>query len=207
MYTLDATNSRASPSISTWYWNWRGPDTWLSCRDRVGEHAVLVLELAARLFLGLDADVQPLDEVAVIDLCLGDASQLAHVNAARVGAGAQHDGRVPNTLGNTDLAGEAVARAAGQDSHRRLPPGGECCANDGIGDLVLRAITAVRDHEVNTVGNCCPSLFAGVAIFVGHARIPGHAVFAEDIIENVEDGLVLARGRVYDHMHTRVHGI
>ena len=50
-------------------------------RDRVREDAVPVLELTARLLLGLDADVQPLDEVAVVDLCLADAPQPAHVDA------------------------------------------------------------------------------------------------------------------------------
>ena len=110
-------------------------------------------------------------------------------------------------LGNADLTGEAVARATRQDPHRRSPSGGDRRRDDGIGDLVLRAIAAVRDHEVDTVGDGGSGLVAGIAIAVRHAGVPGHAMLAEHIIEDVQDGLVLARCRVDDHVDTRIHGI
>ncbi len=67
-------------------------------------------------------------------------------------------------FGNADLTSEAVARAARQDPHRRSPPRGDRGGDDGIGDLVLRAIAAVRDHQVDTVGDGGPGLVAGIAV-------------------------------------------
>jgi hypothetical protein len=73
-----------------------------------------------------------------------------------------------------------------------LPPLGKRGGDDGVGDLVLCPIAAVRDHKVDTIAYSVPSLIAGIAIAVRHAGVPGHTVFAENIIENVEDGLILA---------------
>ena len=72
---------------------------------------------------------------------------------------------------------------------------------------MLRAIAAVGDHEVDTVGDGGPGLLAGIAIAVRHAGVPRHAMLAEHVVEDVEDGLILAGGRVDDHMHTPIRGI
>ena len=82
--------------------------------DHVREHAVLVLELATRLLLGLDAHVQPLDEVSVGDLRLPEVAEAAHVDGADLMAGAQDPGSFAQRAGHAHLAGEAVARPPGR---------------------------------------------------------------------------------------------
>ena len=90
--------------------------------DQVGEHPVLVLELATRLLLGLDPHVQPLDEIAVGDVRPPEVGEPAHIDGAGLPAGAQDLRGLPQGAGHAHLPGEPVARAPGQDPHRRQVP-------------------------------------------------------------------------------------
>jgi hypothetical protein len=72
---------------------------------------------------------------------------------------------------------------------------------------VLRAITAIGDHEVDAVSDRGSCLVSRIAIAVCHADVPPDTVFAKGVIEDVEDGLILAGGRVDDHMHPPIRGI
>ena len=170
----------------------------------VGEDTVLVLLLAARLLLGLHADVHALDEVAVGHLGLAHAHEPAHVDGAGVPARAQeHDG-VAELAGSTDLPGEPVAGAARQDPHRHLAALVARGVDHRVGDLVLGAVTAVPGHQVHAVRDGGPGLLGGVAVLVGDADVPLDAVLAEHVVERVEDRLVLPGRRVDHHVNPRV---
>ena len=69
---------------------------------------------------------------------------------------------------------------------------------------MLCAIAAERDHKIDTVRESSPRSLAGMAVAVRHADVPSHVMFVEHIIEDVEDGLILAGGGVDDHVYTPI---
>ena len=133
-----------------------------------------------------------------------DGSQLPHVDAARRGARAQQLHCLAQGRRHAHLAGEAVARAAGQDPHRRRAAGLRGGREDRVGDLVLRAVSAVSHDQVDPVRDRGPGLRGGIPIPMRDADVPAHIVRAKDIVEDVQDRLVLARRRVDHHVHAPV---
>ena len=109
--------------------------------------------------------------------------------------------------GTAELAGEAVAGAAGQDPHHHLAALVARGVDHGVRDLVLGAVAAVARHQVHAVRDGGQRLLAGVAVLVGDADVPLDAVLAEHVVERVEDRLVLPGGRVDHHVHPRVRRI
>ena len=87
--------------------------------DGVREHAVLVLQLATRLLLGLDADVQPLDEVPIRDI---DVPDLERADPRRSTGSGRSDRAPPSP--------RAASRAppSPERSRCRFPRAGSRCA-------------------------------------------------------------------------------
>ncbi len=122
-------------------------------------------------------------------------------------AGAQDLDGVASLLRDADLAGEAVAGPARQDTHHHLAALVARGVDDRVRDLVLGAVAAVARHHVHAAGDGGQRLLAGVAVLVGDADLPVHAVLAEDVVEDAEDGLIVAGRRVDDHVYALVRHV
>ena len=174
---------------------------------RVREDAVAVLHLATRLLLGLDPDVQTLDEVPVRDVDVPDLEQAADVDRPDPVAPTEHLRRLPQRPGHAHLPREAVAGSAGQDPDPRRAADRIRGLEDGVRELVLGPVATVADHEVHAIGEGRLRLGGGIAVLLGDADVPVHAVPVEHVVEDVEDRLVLAGRRVDHHVDALIRSI
>ena len=179
----------------------------LSHVDGVREHAVFVLQLATGLLLGFDADVQALDEVPIRDVDVPDLDESPHVDRSDPVAPTEHLRRLAQRPGHAHFPSEAIPGPPGEDPDAGGPPVRIRGLEDGVGELVLGPIATVADHEVHAVGKGRLRLDGRVAVLLGDADVPVHAMPAEYVVQRVEDGLVLARGRVDHHVDPPVRGI
>ena len=94
--------------------------------------------------------------------------------------------------GHAHLPGEPVAGPSGQDAQRHLTSRLDCRVHERVGDLVLGAVAAIADDQVDPVLDSLASLGGGIPVPMGDADGPLHLVLAEDVVEHVEDRLVPA---------------
>lgn len=127
----------------------------------------LFLSSRLGLLFWLDPYVEPLDEVAL--------AQSHHDELTGIPAGAEQLNGRPQFLGNADLVGKTIARAAGQYAHDSAG------AHNAVGDLVLRAVAAVAHHQINAGLDSSVGQVGSISVSLGDTHIPIDAIRTEHV--------------------------